>query len=141
MEAMYEHDFAAWAHEQSKALAERRFEDLDLSHLVEEVEDLGGSERDQLESRIVILMAHLLKWKFQPEARSGNWRGSITEQRQRLRKLLKKNPSLKPSVEDVTIESYDDAIEIAMAETNLSRETFPAECPYQFEDLFSIEVQ
>jgi hypothetical protein len=83
----YEADFSAWAGEQSRALAERRFNDLDLEHLVEEVEELGGSYRDQLESRIIILLMHLLKWEYQPDQRSKSWRNSIREQRRKIAKL------------------------------------------------------
>jgi hypothetical protein len=136
----YEADFSAWAGEQSRALAERRFDDLDFEHLVEEVEELGGSYRDQLESRILVLLMHLLKWEYQPEQRSKSWRNSIREQRRRIAKLLKKNPSLKPTVEDVTLDNFEDAVEQAMDETELGRDAFPAECPFTFDELMTFPV-
>ncbi len=136
----YETDVAAWAGEQSRALAERRFDDLDLEHLAEEIDELGGSFRDQLESRILVLLMHLLKWAYQPDHRSKSWRNSIREQRRKITRLLKKVPSLKPTVEDVTVDIYEDAVEQAMDETELAREVFPEECPFTFEELMTFSV-
>jgi hypothetical protein len=43
-----------------------------------------------------VLLGCLLKWHYQPEARSKSWRATIKEQRLRIAWLFKKNPSLKP---------------------------------------------
>jgi hypothetical protein len=94
-----------------------------------------------LESRIIVLMMQLLKWNVQSEKRTYSWYLTIREQRRRLAKLLKKHPSLKPTVEDVTLDSFEDAVEQAMDETKLlRRELFPAECPFKFEDLMTFPV-
>lgn len=137
----YDLDFNLWAREQALALREGRFGDLDLEHLTEEVEELGGLFRDQLESRIIVLMAHLLKWTYQPEERSRSWYATVDEQRRRITRLLKKVPSLKPSVEDVVLESYEEAVQDAIAETELDRDAFPEACSYDFEALFTVEVE
>ena len=39
---LYEADFYVWAQDQAELLRERRFDDLDLTHLVDEVEDWAG---------------------------------------------------------------------------------------------------
>jgi hypothetical protein len=38
---LYEEDFYAWSRRQAELLRLQRFSDLDLRHLIEEVEDLG----------------------------------------------------------------------------------------------------
>jgi hypothetical protein len=50
--AGYDTDFALWAKSQATALRERRFDDLDLANLIEEIDDLSQSDRHQLLSRL-----------------------------------------------------------------------------------------
>ena len=61
---LYERDFYAWTQEMSRLLRTRRFSELDLENLIEEVEDLGSSQRSCLESRLETLMEHLLSIAF-----------------------------------------------------------------------------
>ena len=98
---LYETDFYAWTLQQSKLLKEGNFEYLDITHLVEEIEDLGRQERRKLESRLGMLIGHLLKWDYQPENRSKSWRVMIREQRRSVQKLLLPNPSLKPHLTQI----------------------------------------
>lgn len=63
----YETDIIAWASEQARLLREGRFEQLDIAHLAEEIEDVRRSEQRELPSRLAVLLAHLLKWGYQPE--------------------------------------------------------------------------
>ena len=91
---LYEEDFYAWTQEQARLLRERRFADLDIDHLIDEVVSVGASEKREIENRLEVLISHLLKWKFQPGGRCSSWRGTIEEQRSRLRRLLTDSPSL-----------------------------------------------
>jgi hypothetical protein len=59
---LYEQDFYSWVQQQSNLLQQGRFDQLDISHLIEELDDLGNRHYDQLESRLMQLTAHLLKW-------------------------------------------------------------------------------
>ena len=61
----YEKDFYSWTQEQAELLKHGRFSDLDIANLIEEVESMGRSEKRELESRLTILLLHLLKWKYQ----------------------------------------------------------------------------
>lgn len=115
-----------------------RFSDLDVAHLVEELEDRGRSERNALESRLVILLAHLLKWEFQYDQLSerwqafkgDSWRATVIEQRDRIAKRLTKTPGLKSVLPDLIAEAYQDAIRLAAKESGLPVEGFPTTCPY-----------
>jgi len=69
----YETDIVAWANEQAQLVRAGRFELLDLEHIAEEIEDVGKSEQRELASRMTILLAHLLKWQFQPEQQGRSW--------------------------------------------------------------------
>ena len=78
---LYESDFYAWTQEQAKLLRARRWDDLDLDNLVDEVESVGKSDKREIRNRLEILLAHLLKWKHQPGGRGSSWRSTILEQR------------------------------------------------------------
>jgi hypothetical protein len=57
----YEVDFFAWSQEQARLLRSGRFSQLDVAHLVEEIEDFGKRERRAFECRLAVLIGHLLK--------------------------------------------------------------------------------
>ncbi len=57
----YDQDFFAWSQEQVRLLRSGRFSQLDIAHLAEEIGDFGKRERRALESRLAVLIGHLLK--------------------------------------------------------------------------------
>ena len=83
----YDFDLYEWTKEQADALRRRASNALDWDNLAEEIESLGNSNLDQIESRSEILILHLLKWKYQPEWQCGSWRGSIFEARRRIARI------------------------------------------------------
>src|SRR5215204_4947801 len=66
----YEDDVYSWALQQGDLLKRGRFDELDLTNLIDEVEDVSRREFDALESNLRIVLLHLLKWDYQPERRS-----------------------------------------------------------------------
>ena len=136
-ESLYDTDFYAWVNQQVNFLHSGKFSETDMDNIVEEIEEMGKSIARALESRLEILLMHLLKWQYQPSHRSKSWRITIVEQRLALAKLLRKNPSLKPKVPNAIAESYADAIIRASVETDLPQNTFPKTCPYKFEDVMN----
>jgi hypothetical protein len=127
---LYDTDFVRWAEQTTNLLQQRRFDELDLENLIEEIASLGRSEKHALESQLTRVIMHLLKWQFQPEHRTNSWRGSIAEGRIQIRKLLKASPSLKVYLSNIFDDCYDDAIVQAQAEIGLLKTTFPLNCPY-----------
>ena len=119
--ANYNLDIIQWAEQQAKFLRAGKFSDLDLSHLAEEIEDVGKSEQRELVSRMAILVAHLLKWKFQPARQCSSWEKTIKVQRRDIARRLKKTPSLKSDLRDPEWleDVFGDAIIIFIKETNL----------------------
>lgn len=128
--AQYETDFYAWTQNQVALLRAAKFGQLDITNLIEEIEDMGKSQRRELESRLVILLAHLLKWQYQPTERSRSWEASIQVQRSSLRRLLRDNPSLRARMREFVDSAYPDAVTVAWGETGLERNIFPQGCPY-----------
>jgi hypothetical protein len=133
--SLYERDIHAWTQQTAGLLKQRRFQDLDLEHLIEELETMGRRDRQELVSRLKILLGHLLKWQYQPAHRGSSWRGSILEQRLRIRDLLQDCPSLKPFVAEAIEVAYLDGAKLASRETGLPLAQFPDRSPYPLDDL------
>ena len=91
MNTPYQKDIVAWANEQAAFIRMGKFDQLDLEHLAEEIEDVGKSEQRELESRMSVLFAHLLKWQYQPDRQDGSWTRTIKEQRKGVLARLKKH--------------------------------------------------
>jgi hypothetical protein len=132
--ADYDQDFYAWTQAQAQLLAQKRFAELDYDNLREEIEDLGKSEKREIESRLIVLCSHLLKWIYQPDHRSSSWRGSIALARREISHLLRDNPSLKRYPHAVFVDIYPSARFKAMADTNLEEATFPLAPPFTVEE-------
>lgn len=137
--SLYETDYLKWIETTVAKLRLGDYYRIDWENLIEEIEDMGRSERRSFKSNVVILLMHLLKWQYQPELRSGSWKGSIVEHRRRIREALKDSLSLKPFLAEVFAECYVDAVEQASAETGLFMEVFPEFCPYSFEEVLNGE--
>jgi hypothetical protein len=128
----YEDDLYGWVEHQIALLKAGRLTEIDAANIAEELSDVGGEQYDKLESALRVLLLHLLKWDHQPTHRSRSWLLSIREQRRRVVRVLRKNPSLKSHTGEAMAEGYTDARDDAMGETGLADAAFPAECPYDW---------
>ncbi|MCC5896574.1 MAG: DUF29 domain-containing protein [Phormidium sp. BM_Day4_Bin.17] len=135
----YELDFYQWTQRQSAMLRSRQVEHLDWDHLAEELESMGKRERRELSNRLGILLAHLLKWRYQPERRSASWQATIAVQRQDIEELLEDNPSLKSYLLEGFERGYRKGRLLAIAETHLPPSTFPSEPPFTLQEALDTE--
>jgi Domain of unknown function DUF29 len=127
---LYERDYHHWLETTAQQLRDGNLAALDVPNLLEEIEDMGRSERRSVYSNLKILLLHLLKYVYQPEMRSNSWLASIVEHRQRINKAFKDSPSLKPHYDTIFAEAYAEARELAAAETGLSINDFPIDAPF-----------
>lgn len=134
-QTLYETDYLQWIETTVEKLRCREYVSVDWENLLQEIEDMGRSERRSLKSNLIVVLVHLLKWQFQPECRSGSWEGSIIEHRRRVREALSDSPSLQPYLESIFAECYSQAVKQAKAETRLPLETFPQQCPYELAEI------
>ena len=130
MAKTYEADFYSWALDQADALKRRSPNELDWENLAEELATLGRSEANQLHSRFVVLLLHLLKWRYQPTLRGASWKNSIDNQRFAVARLLRRNPGLKSLEAEEFADAYVMARRDAANETGLAIETFPEQPPF-----------
>jgi hypothetical protein len=110
---LYERDFVAWCEDTITKLKARKFDTLDLDNLIEEIEGLAKRDRRELESRLDVLLNHLLKRCYipMPENYRG-WELTIREQRKELQRLLKQSPSLQSYLSEI----FDEVWKVALAE-------------------------
>lgn len=128
--SLYERDFYSWAMEQARLVRERRFAALDIENIAKELETLGRSEARELQSRLRVLLVHLLKWRYQPDRRSRIWRLSIRGAREEIEEHLADDPGLKPRAPELFVRAYRLARVWAAEETDLEPEVFPPDCPF-----------
>jgi len=136
---LYETDFYGWIQHQAGVLRAGNFASLDLDNLIEEIESMGKSHKRALESRLEVLLVHLLKWRFQPRLRTPSWEYTINEQRDRLADHLAENPSLTPKIPEAQAKAYRYAVKGASQETGLERSTFPEQCPWAFDEIMAAD--
>lgn len=133
---LYDKDFYLWTEVTAAHLKSRQFEQLDLANLIEEVESLGRNERDKLISSLKVLLAHLLKWQFQPDKRTKSWRDTIFRERGNITEYLEDVPSLKQFLVDEWInKAYQRGLRTTVEETELDKSVFPKQCPYSLEQI------
>ena len=127
---LYHQDFYLWIQATTKLLQEAKFSQLDLENLIEEMQAMGRREKRELRSRLIILLMHLLKWKYQPQKRTDSWLNTINEQRISLEELFEDSPSLKPLLPDIFDQCFQKARLKAANETGLNLTDFPDNCPW-----------
>jgi Domain of unknown function DUF29 len=133
MSDLYDRDFYAWSNEQAALLRSGNLAAADIAHIAEEIETLGRSEKRELVSRLIVLLLHRLKWEFQPDRRSRSWELSIANARDAITEHLGDNPSLKAKLSDALTTAYRYARREAAIETGLALDSFPADCPWTFD--------
>lgn len=127
-ETLYEKDYNLWVLETIKKLENKEFNAVDWDNLLEELSDLSRREKRKLKNLLRILFEHLLKlnyWQAEIEANRGHWEGEIANFRKQIKDQLADSPSLKPYLEEIFAECYQDGREIAAARSQLPLNTFP----------------
>jgi hypothetical protein len=137
--ADYERDLVLWYEHQIGLLRERRFEQLDVEHLIEELHSAMSKERRELASRLEVLLMHLLKCQFQHQRISRSWLGTLDVQRTEIARLLEDSPSLVNAVIHMANKAYPLAVRHATRETRLPKTVFPAANPYSKDQLLDLD--
>ena len=136
---LYEQDFYAWSKAQADLLRAGRYSDLDLEHLIEEVDDLGESLKRSVRSRLRTIIEHLLKLEHSPaQAPRGGWYDTILTQRSDL--LDELTPSIRREIEPALPELYErtrekTATSLRKHGENAAADALPPTCPYTFDQI------
>src|ERR1035437_7116710 len=94
--SLYDSDFYLWTQQAAESLRSGVLASDDLEHAAEEIADMGKRDRRELESRMMALGTHLIKWAAQPQLReTSTWLATINEQRTQIEGVLAQSPSLR----------------------------------------------
>ena len=133
--SLYDTDFFVWCHEQARLVREGRFAELDIENVAEELESMARSDKHQIRRRLKVLVAYLLKWRYQPGFRTPSWRRTIRDQREEIVSIVKGSPSLKGFPESQALDRYHAGRLAASEETGIDYTLFPEECPFTPEQI------
>jgi hypothetical protein len=140
MSNLYDTDFLQWTERQTDLLrrmaaGESVNEAPDWRNLAEEIESAGAREKREVRTRLRLIFHHLLRWCYQPDLRSRNWRDAIYFQRQALLDLFDDSPSLRPFAERVLSSAFTNGRQAAEQETGALG--IYDVCPWSFEQVIS----
>ena len=101
-QSLYEQDTLLWIEDTVTKLKAHDFANIDLENLIEEIDELGKSQKKELKSRLLVLLEHLLKRLYvdSPNDFRG-WEITIREQRQQIEIEIDDSPSLKTLWQEV----------------------------------------
>jgi hypothetical protein len=144
MGTLYESDFVEWSARTAELLRERRFEEVDLENLAEEVAELGTSQQHAVVSQMRRMFKHLIKHRIQPERDGASWRGSIVSAQSEIVQHLDTSPSLRGQLAAALQRTWRRAIKEALVETGLDAKAklpgIPEECPYTADDVIEADL-
>ncbi len=133
----YEEDFNLWTEQMVELLRARRFEELDIDNLLNELESMSKRDKREIVSRLKLILMHLLKWSYQPDQRGASWETTIRNNREEIVQILQDSPSLKSYVVTVLEQAYASARKNAASETGLLIGEFPENCPFAIAEILN----
>ncbi|MFM7713350.1 MAG: DUF29 domain-containing protein, partial [Microcystis sp.] len=109
---LYEKDYYLWIEKTISLLENHQFSDLDLDNLIEEISDMGKSQRQSLKSYLTRLLEHLLKlvyWQSELEYNQRGWKNEIRNFRLQIKQIIEDSPSLNPYLSEIFLPCYQNA--------------------------------
>lgn len=137
---LYLRDETAWLEEMAERIALGAYGELDYDNLREYLTDMAKRDRREILSRLIVLIAHHLKWQYQPAMRCVSWQLMIAEQRRQLMIDFEESRVLRNHAEDIVEKAYAGALEDASLETKLPKATFPKVSPLTAEAWVALPV-
>lgn len=124
---LHERDFNLWIEQVKYTLSNRDISNMDWDNLIDEIDDMGKSEKRSLESYLERLIEHLLKlryWHQQGDRNYQHWQVEVVNFRNRIKRLLKRSPSLKRYMQEIYPEVYQDAVESQKIEFDIPEDNY-----------------
>lgn len=134
LKELYEIDDYLWIRETVKLLREKRFSELDLENLIEELDDLGSEKKHKIESLLEQIIRHLLMieyWHNENERNYRNWCAEVIGFRTQINRRMTTN--FYNYLEENLSIIYKKARKYVSVKSGL--DTFPQECPYTIQQL------
>ena len=136
---LYEIDETAWLERTAELVAQQSWDEIDHEHLIEYLTDMAKRDRREVVSRLIMLLAHWLKWDYQPQRRTKSWQRTLFDQQSELEQIFE-SQTLKRHGLEAFATAYGRAVKKAAIETGLSATAFPAEPPWSLDEIVSRQV-
>jgi len=136
LKRLYEDDYLLWLETNIQLLNKRQLDGLDYDNLVEELIDLGRSEKRAVENLLKQLLIHLLLyqyWVTEKERNANHWKGEIINFREQLKREFRSKTIYNHAVSEF-LEMYDVAAKVAEAKSGVA---IPSQCHYLFEQVIN----
>ena len=140
---LYDVDFYRWTQEQAALLrqvpGERINLPIDWNHAADEIEDMGRSDLRAVNSRIGVILEHLVKLEYSPasDPRDG-WIETVVRSRGDVSRILDDSPSLRRKLSERWLKEYALARRSAirgLARDSVGSEEIPVDPPYTVEQV------
>ena len=134
LKELYEVDDYLWIEETVKLLKGKRFNELDLENLIEELEDLGSEKRHKVESLLEQIIRHLLLlkyWRDEYDRNYRHWQAEIIGFRTQINRRMTTN--FYNYLDENLAKIYRQARKYVQTKSGL--DTFPRDCPYSLKQL------
>jgi hypothetical protein len=137
IEQLYKEDYLLWLDKTANLLKSGDLSQLDMIHLIEEIESLGNELRRKVKSYLRQLLKHLLLYQYWslPDCKN-HWSVEIDNFRVELSELLQSRTLYNYFLE-IKDEVYRDAVRQATKKSELK--CFPETCPYTIEEILDID--
>jgi len=137
--ADHERDFYSWLVEQARLVRDGRWDAVDQANLARAIDALAQEQFNRLASEMHVLLTHLLKWDHPAIRRSRGRVQSVQVQRQAVIDVLDRNPGLKSRLPEAMVHCYRKARAEAANDVGLDENSFPAKCPYEWDEIVARE--
>ena len=112
LKELHDRDFNLWIEKIKIKIQQQDLDGMDWDNLLDEIDDMGASQKIALDSYLQRLIEHILKlkyWQSEVERCRNGWMVEVTSFRSRINRILKKNPSLKNYLNTEYQDIYQDA--------------------------------
>ena len=130
VDSLYDIDEHRWIEQQVSLLEGGDLSALDRAHLIEFLTAMAARDKRAIQSRLTVLLAHVLKVQFQPSHISRSWASTIQEQQRKIRLMIQSVPSLRQYVDTIYAEAYEDAVKEAAIQTGIPISQFGLPAQY-----------
>lgn len=127
IQELYDQDFNLWVEKIKQKIQDRNFVDMDWDNLLDEIDDMGKSEKRSLESYLQRLIEHIFKLKYWESERERNyrhWCAEVANFRNQIKRLLKRNPSFKNYLEEIYPEIFVEVLQVRSLEFDIPDHVF-----------------
>ena len=126
--SLYDADYQCWLDRTVSQLQQQDFSNLDLDHLIEEIESLGRSDKRSISSYLMRLCEHFLKlqyWESERENCFRGWKLEVANFRLQIQAILKDSPSLKNYLSENFVPEYRNGRKLFLNASELDARLIP----------------